>query len=69
MPEVIQDGGISLDPEDIPSISLAMKRVLTDDQFYHDLSHRALKRSNNFSWRKTAEEHLEFYLKHARKPE
>lgn len=69
MPEVIQDGGIPLPPDDIPAIASAMKKILTDDQFYQELSFKALKRSNDFSWRKTAEEHLDLFLQHARKLE
>lgn len=67
MPEVIQDGGIALDPDDIDSISNAMKSILSDHQLYKDLSLKALMRSNHFSWRKAAEEHLDYFLSKASK--
>lgn len=68
MPEVIGKGGIALNPTDQDAIVDAMETLLFNDDRRNDLSFEALKQSNQFSWRKVARQHLDLYLKYARKP-
>jgi glycosyltransferase involved in cell wall biosynthesis len=58
LPEVVGDAGILVDPEDTQEIADALLRVATDNALRAELSQRALKRADTFSWSKAAEETL-----------
>jgi len=56
MPEVAGDAVLYFAPDDAVALAELMGSVLTDDALCADLSQRAIKRSQDFSWAKTAEQ-------------
>ncbi|TXF85436.1 glycosyltransferase [Neolewinella aurantiaca] len=54
LPEVAGDGGIGVDPNDLPEIAAAMHQMLTDNDFHAQKSDAAWRQANKFSWLKTA---------------
>ena len=61
MPEIIGEGGLAADPENIGQIKEHMKLLLTDSVTREELSRKAMKQSLKFSWRKAALETMEVY--------
>lgn len=61
IPEVVQDGAITIPPLDIQLLSDKIYEVLEDDTLYKSLVNKALKISSNFSWKKTTEETVKIY--------
>jgi len=61
LPEVVGDGGVLVDPGDPAAWTKAMVALLTSPQKREDLSAKAVKQAQKFSWRKTARETLEVY--------
>ncbi|MFT4664003.1 MAG: glycosyltransferase involved in cell wall biosynthesis [Polaribacter sp.] len=60
MPEVIGDAGIAADPNDVNDIKENMM-LLLEEETRLELYKKAIKRSNKFSWTKTAWETLNLY--------
>ncbi len=60
MPEVIGDAGLAADPKNIDDIKEKMKQLLNENTRFA-LNQKAIKRSNQFSWTKTAWETLNLY--------
>lgn len=58
MPEVAGDAGLLVDPESVPAISDAMKRLITDDSLYMELADKALEQAAKFSWDQAAADTL-----------
>jgi len=56
MPEVAGDAVLYFAPDDAAELASKMETVLTDDSLCADLSERAVKRAQDFSWVKTAEQ-------------
>jgi glycosyltransferase involved in cell wall biosynthesis len=63
LPEVVGDAGLMINPHDIDGLTVAMWRVLTEEDLRQELSHKGLKRAAKFSWQKAARETLEVYHK------
>jgi glycosyltransferase involved in cell wall biosynthesis len=63
LPEVVGDAGLMINPHDIEGLTVAMWRVLTEEDLRQDLIAKGLKRAENFSWLNTAERTLEVYHK------
>ncbi len=61
LPEVVADAGLLIDPYDVDEITVAMWRVLTDEDLRATLIEKGLKRAGHFSWDKAAEQTLELY--------
>ena len=61
LPEVVGEGGITVDPYDVDGLARVMYEVLTDDSLREDLIQRGLQRARMFSWDKAAEETLKVY--------
>jgi glycosyltransferase involved in cell wall biosynthesis len=61
LPEVLGPGGETFPLDDPAHLAGLIRRVDSDPAFRADLSARALRRSADFSWRKTAERTLEEY--------
>ncbi|MEM6396002.1 MAG: glycosyltransferase [Bacteroidota bacterium] len=61
MPEVVGDGGLGADPENVTHISEAMYRLLTDEDLWCAKSNAAYRQAQTFSWLKTAILTLETY--------
>jgi glycosyltransferase involved in cell wall biosynthesis len=67
LPEVVGNSGLMVDPHDIDSLTVAMWRVLTEEELRQDLICKGLKRADKFSWREAAIRTLEVYHKVANK--
>ncbi|MGY8990398.1 MAG: glycosyltransferase family 4 protein, partial [Rhodospirillales bacterium] len=67
MPEVAGDAVLYFAPDDVAGLAELMGSVLTDDALCTDLSQRAIKRSQDFSWSKTAEQTAKILIKTAQR--
>ena len=63
MPEVLEDGGLYFDPEDIYSISDSIEKVILSNDLRLKISNRAKKLSMKYSWNRCAEKTFEFLTK------
>lgn len=63
LPEVVGDAGLMINPHDVDGLTVAMWRVLTEEELRQELIAKGLKRAENFSWLNTAERTLEVYHK------
>lgn len=61
LPEVVGDAAIPIDPNDIDGCTVAMWRVLTDEELRAHLIAKGLKRAQMFSWKRAAQETLKVY--------
>ena len=59
--EVVGEGGLLVDPNDLEGWATALRQVLTDEQLAADLRRRGIERARDFSWEKTARETMEVY--------
>jgi len=55
MPEILSDGGLYFDPEDVNSLVTAICTLLSDETLYYKLSQRAREIAQNFTWSKCAD--------------
>ncbi len=60
-PEVVDDAGIMVDPDDVNSLCEALYNVLKDKELWHRMSEKGLERVKLFSWKETARKMLEIY--------
>ncbi len=63
LPEVVGDAALSVEPEDIESISEAMRSLADDAELCASLSQRGLERASKFTWKRTAELTYEAYCR------
>lgn len=63
LPEVVGDAGLLVDPRNTADLTLAIKRILSDEQLAHDLIKKGHERVKQYSWRRMAEQTLEVYKK------
>ncbi len=63
LPEVVGDAAMLIDPHDIEGLTVAMMRVLTENDLREDMISKGLKRAKQFSWEKAAQKTLEVYRK------
>lgn len=61
MPEIIADAGLTVGPEDVNALAVAMWRLLDDSDLRASLIEKGLKRAAWFSWDKAARETLALY--------
>jgi glycosyltransferase involved in cell wall biosynthesis len=61
LPEVVGDAAWLIDPHDIDGLTVAMWRILTEDDVRHSLIAKGLKRAQMFSWDRAAQETLDVY--------
>jgi glycosyltransferase involved in cell wall biosynthesis len=61
LPEVVGDAAILIDPHDVEGLTVAMWRVLTDQDLRASLAAKGLKRAKMFSWQRAAQETLDLY--------
>ncbi len=61
VPEIVGDAGILVDPRDARAMAGALIAVCTEDALHDELSERALKQAEKFSWEKCARETAEAY--------
>jgi len=60
-PEIAQDAALLVDPYDVKEIQQGIERLLDDETLASELKQKAIKRSQNFSFKKTAYETLSVY--------
>ena len=65
LPEVVGDAGLCLSPHDVGEWAHALASLVTDDNLHRELSQKALRRAQQFSWERAARETLEVYAKAA----
>jgi len=61
LPEVVGDGGITVDPYDADQLARVIYEVLTDTGLREDLILKGLKRAKMFSWDRATKETLKVY--------
>lgn len=61
LPEVVENAGLQVDPDDPVAIANAMRRILSDASLRAHLRELGLARAATFTWRKTAETVLNVY--------
>ena len=59
LPEVVGDGGLCVDPQDMAALSQAMGAVVLNGALREQLSRAALARARTFSWQQTAQATLD----------
>ncbi|MDC0450798.1 glycosyltransferase family 4 protein [Nitrosopumilus sp.] len=67
-PEVLSGSGILVDPLDVDEITNYMLKLDQDKKLLKDLSEKSLLRSQDFSWKKNAEEIFKLYEIDSSKP-
>ncbi len=63
LPEVVGDAALMIDPHDVDGLTVALWRLLTEEELRQDLIEKGFKRANNFSWLEAAQKTLEVYHK------
>lgn len=63
MPEVLEDGGVYFDPEDVSSIASAIENLVTDAELRKQVAERAHELSFSYSWSKCADSTWAFISK------
>jgi glycosyltransferase involved in cell wall biosynthesis len=58
IPEAVGDAGLLIDPLDVPALTHALDRLLTDISLRRDLRRRGLERATEFTWARTADQWL-----------
>jgi glycosyltransferase involved in cell wall biosynthesis len=61
LPEVVGDAGILIDPHDADALAEKMRELQADDDLIERLGKAARLRSQQFTWRKCAEQTLQVY--------
>jgi glycosyltransferase involved in cell wall biosynthesis len=61
LPEIVGDGGLLLEPDDVERLAGAMENLLNNDTLWGDLREKGLAHAARFSWEKTARETLAVY--------
>jgi glycosyltransferase involved in cell wall biosynthesis len=61
LPEIVGEGGLLLEPDDVEGLAAAMGKLLNDDTLREDLREKGLAHAAQFSWEKTARETLAVY--------
>ncbi|HXW06294.1 MAG TPA: glycosyltransferase family 1 protein [Vicinamibacterales bacterium] len=62
LPELVGDAGLIVDPDDIPGLSRAMERMLTDTAFAQACVRRGLERATQYTWEGSARQLLNAYV-------
>ncbi len=61
LPEVVSDAGLLIDPHDVDELTVAMWRLLNDQDLRQEMSEKGLRQAARFSWERAARETLEIY--------
>jgi glycosyltransferase involved in cell wall biosynthesis len=62
MPEVLQDGGLYFDPDNVQSIANAIKKMILDDNLRKLLTEKSFKLSEKYTWEKCSYETFSFVI-------
>lgn len=60
MPEVLRDGGVYFDPEEPSSIASAVRELLDSSELWLHSAQRSMKISDEYSWKRCADETFAF---------
>jgi glycosyltransferase involved in cell wall biosynthesis len=63
LPEVVGDAAMMIDPHDIDGLTVALWRLLTEEELRQDFIEKGVKRAKNFSWLEAAKKTMEVYHK------
>lgn len=63
LPEVVGEGGITLEPKDEKALHQTMLNLYVDENFRQMYSEKGLQQSKKFSWELSAERQIEIYKK------
>jgi glycosyltransferase involved in cell wall biosynthesis len=63
MPQVLSDGGVYFDPENLESIALAIEHIIEDPYLRQRISNRAKELSEQYSWSRCADETWDYIVK------
>jgi glycosyltransferase involved in cell wall biosynthesis len=61
LPEVVGDAGLLIDPHDPDELTVAMWRILNDDELRGELQDRGVRQAERFSWERAARETQAIY--------
>lgn len=61
LPEIVGEGGVLLEPDDVPAWAQAIERILDDQTFRAELSARGEAQAATFRWQATAAKTLALY--------
>jgi glycosyltransferase involved in cell wall biosynthesis len=61
LPEVVGDAGLLVDPHEVDELTVAMWRVLNDQQLRTEMQHKGLRQADRFSWERAARETQAIY--------
>lgn len=67
MPEILKNGGVYFDPENVESIVSSLKVIINDNKLRNKISSISQKLSENFSWEKCSFETFSYLCKIANK--
>jgi len=59
VPEIVGDAALVVDPDDVPALAAAIRRVLTEEDLRRDLVARGIANVRRFSWTRAADETLQ----------
>jgi glycosyltransferase involved in cell wall biosynthesis len=63
LPEVVGDAGWLVHPEDVEGLTVAMYRILSDENLRREMRAKGLKRAATFSWERAARQTIQVYRK------
>ncbi|MDX1523383.1 MAG: glycosyltransferase family 1 protein [Anaerolineae bacterium] len=63
LPEVVGDAGLMINPHDIEGLTVAMWRMLTEEDLRANYIEKGFQRAKKFSWEKAAHQTFEVYQK------
>ncbi len=61
LPEVVGDAGYIVDARNIYQVAVTLRLLSEDESIHETMSHKALERSQTFSWHKAAQQTLSVY--------
>jgi glycosyltransferase involved in cell wall biosynthesis len=61
LPEVVGDAGLLIDPHDVDELTVALWRVLNEEQLRREMQEKGLRQAELFSWERAARETLDIY--------
>ena len=61
LPEVVGDAGLLIDPQEVDELTVALWRLMSDEELRKDLTEKGLLRARSFSYQKMARETLAVY--------
>jgi glycosyltransferase involved in cell wall biosynthesis len=57
----VGDAGLLIDPHDVDELTVAMWRILNDDELREELQDKGVRQAERFSWERAARETQSIY--------